>query len=74
MLQTEAASAGLLVAATLLALAWANSPWSETYDRVWHTELSLRLGSVGVSEDLRHWVNDGLMCFFFFLLGMEVRR
>ncbi|MFQ1002136.1 Na+/H+ antiporter NhaA [Modestobacter sp. SSW1-42] len=74
MLQTEAASAGLLVAATLAALAWANSPWSDTYEQVWHTGFSLRLGDMAVSEDLRHWVNDGLMCFFFFLIGMEVRR
>ncbi|WP_299953069.1 Na+/H+ antiporter NhaA [uncultured Modestobacter sp.] len=74
MLQTEAASAGLLVAATLAALLWANSPWGDGYDRFWHTELSFELGSAGVAMDLRHWVNDGLMCFFFFLIGMEVRR
>ena len=51
MLHTEAASAGLLVLATLLALAWANSPWSGSYERVWHTEFSLRLGSTGVTEN-----------------------
>jgi Na+/H+ antiporter NhaA len=73
-LQTEAASAGLLVAATLLALVWANSPWGAGYDTVWHTDFSLRLGSAEVAMDLRHWVNDGLMVFFFFLIGMEVRR
>lgn len=73
-LQTEAASAGLLVAATVLAMVWANSPWGDSYDRFWHTELSLSFGSTGVAMDLRHWVNDGLMCFFFFLIGMEVRR
>jgi NhaA family Na+:H+ antiporter len=74
MLQTEAASAGLLVAATVLALAWANSPWGDSYDTVWQTEFSLRLGSAQVGMDLRHWINDGLMVFFFFLIGMEVRR
>ncbi|WP_222264722.1 Na+/H+ antiporter NhaA [Modestobacter marinus] len=73
-LQTEASSAALLVLGTVLALAWANSPWSGSYDGFWHIELTLRLGSAQVSEDLRHWVNDGLMCFFFFLIGMEVRR
>ena len=73
-LQTESASAGLLVGATLLALVWANSPWGDGYETVWHTELSLQLGSAGVAMDLRHWVNDGLMVFFFFLIGMEVRR
>jgi NhaA family Na+:H+ antiporter len=74
MLQTEAASAGLLVAATVLALIWANSPWGQSYDTVWQTELSLRLGSAEVAMELRQWINDGLMVFFFFLIGMEVRR
>ncbi|GAB3365205.1 Na+/H+ antiporter NhaA [Modestobacter lapidis] len=73
-LRTEAGSAGLLVLATVIALAWANSPWGGTYDQLWHTEFSLQLGSTGITEDLRHWVNDGLMVFFFFLIGMEVRR
>ncbi|WP_164700103.1 Na+/H+ antiporter NhaA [Modestobacter sp. KNN46-3] len=73
-LQTEASSAALLVVGTLLALLWANSPWGDSYERVWHTELSLELGSMAVAMDLRHWVNDGLMVFFFFLIGMEVRR
>ncbi|MCW2697663.1 MAG: putative cyclic nucleotide-binding protein [Modestobacter sp.] len=73
-LSTEAGSAGLLVLATLVALGWANSPWGDSYDRVWHTTFSLQLGSAGITEDLRHWVNDGLMVFFFFLIGMEVRR
>jgi NhaA family Na+:H+ antiporter len=73
-LRTEAGSAGLLVLATLLALAWANSPWGGTYDRLWQTEFSVQLGSTGITEDLRGWVNDGLMVFFFFLVGMEVRR
>ena len=73
-LRTEPASAGLLVAATLLALAWANSPWGGSYEALWSTEFSLRLGAAEIAVDLRHWVNDGLMVFFFFLLGMEVRR
>ncbi|MGH3788363.1 MAG: Na+/H+ antiporter NhaA [Pseudonocardiaceae bacterium] len=73
-LRTEAAGAGLLVAATVLALAWANSPWGGSYEALWSTELSLRLGQTEITEDLRHWVNDGLMVFFFFLVGMEVRR
>jgi Na+/H+ antiporter NhaA len=71
---TEAASAALLVVATAIALLWANSPWRDTYDRLLHTELSLRLGDSGVTESLQHWVNEGLMVFFFFLVGMEVRR
>ncbi|WP_448615183.1 Na+/H+ antiporter NhaA [Modestobacter sp. URMC 112] len=73
-LRTEAGSAGLLVLATLIALAWANSPWGAFYERLWHTEFAVRLGSAAISMDLQHWVNDGLMVFFFFLIGMEVRR
>lgn len=71
---TEAGSAGLLLAATVIALVWANSPASESYSDLWGTELSIRLGDRGVTEDLHGWVNDGLMVFFFFVVGLEVRR
>ncbi|WP_081788600.1 Na+/H+ antiporter NhaA [Candidatus Blastococcus massiliensis] len=68
------AGAALLVGATVLALVWANSPWGDSYERLWHTEFAVRLGDRGIAQDLQHWVNDGLMVFFFFLIGMEVRR
>ncbi|MEX0751185.1 MAG: Na+/H+ antiporter NhaA, partial [Dehalococcoidia bacterium] len=71
---TEASSAGLLLAATVLALAWANSPWSDRYESLWGTELAVRVGGDQLTKDLRHWVNDGLMTLFFFVLGLEVRR
>src|SRR5688500_2517804 len=73
-LRTESGSAGLLLAATLVAMVWANSPWSDSYEAFWGTELSLRLGEHAVTLDLQHWVNDGLMCFFFFVVGLEVKR
>jgi len=73
-LGTEAGSAGLLFAAVLVALAWANSPLSDSYASVWSTELSVRLGSVELSMVLRRWVTDGLMFFFFLVVGLEVRR
>jgi Na+/H+ antiporter NhaA len=72
--RTEAGSAGLLLAATIFALAWANSPWSDRYASLWGTDLSIRLGGHVLSMDLHHWVNDGLMALFFFVLGLEVRR
>lgn len=74
LMSSGVAGAGLMVAATLLALAWANSPWADAYDRLWRTELAVRFGSAGIAMDLQEWVNSGLMVFFFFLIGMEVRR
>jgi Na+/H+ antiporter NhaA len=53
---------------------WANSPLSESYRDLWETELSFTLGGAELREDLRHWVNDGLMVFFFFVVGLEIRR
>ncbi|MDO9356368.1 MAG: Na+/H+ antiporter NhaA [Solirubrobacteraceae bacterium] len=73
-LKTETGSAGLLLAATLIALVWANSPAGDLYDDLWHTELAVDLGGYGVTEDLAHWVNDGLMAFFFYVVGLEIRR
>jgi Na+/H+ antiporter NhaA len=71
---TQNASAILLLAATLAALVWVNSPWGDSYERLWHTELALRLGERELDLDLRHWINDGLMAFFFFVAGLEIRR
>lgn len=72
--ETENASAFVLLAATVVALVWANSPWSASYNELWHTELALRAGSNEFTLDLRHWVNDGLMALFFFVAGLEIRR
>lgn len=69
-----AAAAGLLLGATVIALLWANSPWSDSYEAFWHTELSIGFGGGELALDLRHWVNDGLMVFFFFVVGLEVKR
>jgi Na+/H+ antiporter NhaA len=73
-LLTESGSAGLLLAATVLALAWANSPWSASYESLWGTELAVRIGGSELRMDLRHWINDGVMALFFFVVGLEVRR
>ncbi|WP_433471552.1 Na+/H+ antiporter NhaA [Saccharomonospora azurea] len=73
-LRTEAGSASLLLAATVVALLWANSPWSASYEVVWGTELSLSFAGADLSMDLEHWVVDGLMALFFFSVGLEVRR
>lgn len=73
-LATEIGSGLLLVTATALALAWANSPWGDAYERLWATELGIRLGGAELVLDLRHWVDDGLMALFFLVVGLEVTR
>jgi Na+/H+ antiporter NhaA len=73
-LSNETGGAVALLIATVAALVWANSPWSESYDSVWATDLSIRLGDGGITLDLRHWVNEGLMTFFFLVVGLEAKR
>ena len=73
-LHIEASGGVLLAAATVVALVWANSPWGAAYQDAWATELTLRLGRLAISEDLRHWINDGLMTLFFFVLGLEIKQ
>ena len=72
-LSTETGSAAVLLAGTIAALIWVNAD-SGSYDRTWATVLSIRLGSSGVTQDLRGWINSGLMTFFFFVVGLEARR
>jgi Na+/H+ antiporter NhaA len=72
-MRTETGGAVVLLAATLAALVWANADAS-SYDRVWETQVSVRFGGTGLSQDLRDWVNNGLMTVFFFVVGLEARR
>src|SRR5918998_35696 len=64
----------LLIAAAIVALVWANSPWGESYTRLWETKLSIGLGNLSIEEDLTHWINDGLMAIFFLVVGLEIKR
>jgi NhaA family Na+:H+ antiporter len=73
-LDTEVAGGVALLAAAAVALIWANSPWSDSYETLLTTELSFRVGSYEIAEDLHHWVNDALMALFFFVVGLEVKR
>jgi Na+/H+ antiporter NhaA len=73
-LRTESGSAGILLVVTVLALVLANSPASVVYESFWATRGTVSVGGAEVSMDLRHWVNDGLMVLFFFVIGLEVRR
>jgi Na+/H+ antiporter NhaA len=73
-LSDETGGAAFVLAATVIALLWANSPWSHSYESLWSTKLVIRVGADGLSADLRHWVNEGLMTFFFLVVGLEAKR
>jgi Na+/H+ antiporter NhaA len=73
-LSTETGGAAVLLVAAVAALLWANSPWPDSYESFWTTKLSIQFGDAGISEDLRVWVNQGLMTFFFLVLGLEAKR
>jgi Na+/H+ antiporter NhaA len=73
-LSQETGGAAVLLAAAVGALVWANSPWSDSYEDLWTTHLSVTLGDGGISLDLREWINQGLMTLFFLVVGLELRR
>ncbi len=73
-LDTEAGGAVILLAAALVAIVWANSPWQASYVQLWTTELSIELGSYHLGMELGHWVSEGLMALFFLVIGLEIRH
>jgi len=73
-LHAESSGGVVLLVATVVALVLANSPLADAYDDFWHTDLRLGVGALSTMEDLRHWVNDGLMAVFFFVVGLEIKR
>jgi len=73
-LHKEASGGILLIIATVIALVWANSPLKDSYHHLWHTYVSLNVGNLGLSYSLHHWINDGLMVIFFFVVGLEIKR
>jgi len=73
-LRTSTASAAPMFVAAVAALVWANSPWWESYERLWATRVTIGVGRWAIHEDLHFWVGEGLMTFFFLLAGMEIKR
>lgn len=73
-LHDEAAGGVVLVVGALVAVVWANSPVSESYFDFWGQYLTLGWGPFALTENLQHWVNDGLMVVFFFVVGLEIKR
>ena len=73
-LKVEAASGLLLLLAVLVALGLANSPWRVPYLTFWETPIGVRFGEWDFSRPIRHWINDGLMTLFFFVVALELKR
>jgi Na+:H+ antiporter, NhaA family len=70
----EAAGGIMIMVAAVLAMIAANSPLSDAYEAFLHLPITLGFGETSLSMGLLHWVNDGLMAIFFFLVGMEIKR
>ena len=64
----------ILMFMTVLALILANTPFAETYMHFFHTKVDLTVGSWELSHTIHHWINDGLMAIFFFIIGLEIKR
>ncbi len=73
-LHRQAGAALLLVAAAVVAMIWANSPWSDSYVDLWETEAAIGVGDFELHLTLRQWINDGAMAFFFLVVGLEIKR
>ena len=75
LLAHEAAGGVVLLFTAIVAIVWANSPWSDIYHDLWETPLRIELGSLHLDDlALREWVNDALMTAFFLLVGVEIKR
>lgn len=72
--QVEASGGIVLIACTLAALIWANSPYAPSYFALWETPVTVGFGNLVLSKSLLHWINDGLMAIFFFMVGLEIKR
>jgi NhaA family Na+:H+ antiporter len=72
--RTESLGGIVLLACTALALAWANSPWSDAYFALWARTFTIGLEGAALTKTVHHWINDGLMVLFFFLVGLEIKR
>lgn len=71
----EASAGILLLLFSILALVWANSPWSQSYFDLWtKTYLTIGLDDWALSKPIILWINDGLMAIFFFVVGLEIKR
>jgi NhaA family Na+:H+ antiporter len=73
-LHTEAMAGAVLLLCTLVALALANTRWSASFVALWDIHAGVNLGVVEISRPLKHWINDGLMTLFLFVIALELKR
>ncbi|MDZ7738504.1 MAG: Na+/H+ antiporter NhaA [Bacteroidales bacterium] len=74
LIKAETYGGVLLLGATVLALIWANSPLGHIYDSIFHYEIGIASSHFTLQESVLHWINDGLMAIFFFMIGLEIKR
>ena len=73
-LHIESAGGVILLFFTIAALVLSNSPWADSFEHAWETQVGLQVGSLEFARSLREWINDGLMTLFFFLVALELKR
>ncbi|MBD3192638.1 MAG: Na+/H+ antiporter NhaA [Candidatus Heimdallarchaeota archaeon] len=73
-IKQEAASGKILLACIVVGIIWANIPFGDSYNYFWNIELSISLSFLTIAQPLIHWINDGLMAIFFFVIGLELKR
>ena len=73
-LHAQTTTGAVLMFMTILALVLANSALTENYAHFFHTKVDLSVGSWQLSHTIHHWINDGLMAIFFFIIGLEIKR
>lgn len=73
-IHSESTAGIFLLVCSIVALVLANSPWSEAYHHLWEYEFSIGFAGHVVSNSLHHWISDGLMAMFFFVVGLELKR
>lgn len=73
-LRIEAMAGIVLLISTVLALAFANTEWSQSFLALWDSRAGIKVGGAEISRSLKHWINDGLMTLFFFVIALELKR
>ncbi|MBX2941332.1 MAG: Na+/H+ antiporter NhaA [Cyclobacteriaceae bacterium] len=73
-INSSSASGIVLFSSAILAMVIANSPWSDAYHAIWKYQFIIGFDEFVISKDLHHWINDGLMAVFFFVIGLELKR